>query len=312
MFQILLLVVALFWTLFLVVKSADLAIKYATRLAESFRLPRYLIGFLVVAVIAILPETFIFINSAVEGIPSFGLGTIFGSNTADLSLIFALVILISGKNLKVESKIIKNRFVYIAVMSLPILLGLDGMYSQADGLGLIIVGLLFYIYLLRDSRIDVSVDKREFQPLYFVFLVLSMAGLLVGTNLTVKFGVNLANLLGISPILVGLFVVGLGTTLPELFFSIRAAKNNHDSLALGDILGTVVADATVVIGIVALLHPFTFNPRLIFVTGLFMLTAIIFLMYYMRTGRVLTKKEAYLLLIFYAIFVISELLTANL
>lgn len=312
MFQILLLVVALFWTLFLVVKSADLAIKYATRLAESFRLPRYLIGFLVVAVIAILPETFIFINSAVEGIPSFGLGTIFGSNTADLSLIFALVILISGKNLKVESKIIKNRFVYIAVMSLPILLGLDGMYSQADGLGLVIVGLLFYIYLLRDSRIDVSVDKREFQPLYFVFLVLSMAGLLVGTNLTVKFGVNLANLLGISPILVGLFVVGLGTTLPELFFSIRAAKNNHDSLALGDILGTVVADATVVIGIVALLHPFTFNPRLIFVTGLFMLTAIIFLMYYMRTGRVLTKKEAYLLLIFYAIFVISELLTANL
>ncbi len=312
MLQIFLLFFGLIWTLLLVVKSADLAIKYSTRLAESFRLPRYLIGFLVVAVISILPETFIFINSAIEGVPAFGLGTILGSNTADLSLIFALVILISGKNLKVESKIIKNRFLYIAVMALPILLGLNGSYSQADGLGLLIVGLLFYLYILRDSRIDISVEKKKFHPLYFIFLILSMAGLLIGANLTVKFGVSLASLLGIKPVFIGLFVVGLGTTLPELLFSIRATRKHNDSLALGDILGTVVADATMVIGVVALIQPFSFNPRLIFVTGLFMLLAITLLMYYMRSGRVLTKKEAYLLLIFYAIFVISELLTANL
>lgn len=310
--HIFLLVVALFWSLFLVIKSADLAIKYSTRLAESFRLPRYLIGFLVVAVISILPETFIFINSAVEGVPSFGLGTILGSNTADLSLIFALVILLSGKNLRVESKIIKNRFLYIAVMALPILLGLNGSYSQADGLGLLIVGLLFYLYILRDSHIDAGVEKRKFHPLYFIFLILSMAGLLIGANLTVKFGVSLAGLLGIRPVFIGLFVVGLGTTLPELLFSLRAARKHNDSLALGDILGTVVADATMVIGLVALIQPFSFNPRLIFVTGLFMLLAIVLLMHYMRTDRVLTKKEAYLLLVFYFVFVASELITANL
>lgn len=312
MLQIFLLFFGLIWTLLLVVKSADLAIKYSTRLAESFRLPRYLIGFLVVAVISILPETFIFINSAIEGVPAFGLGTILGSNTADLSLIFALVILISGKNLKVESKIIKNRFLYIAVMALPILLGLNGSYSQADGLGLLIVGLLFYIYLLRDSHVEVDGEKRKFHPLYFILLIMSMAGLLIGANLTVKFGVMLSNLLHINPVLIGLFVVGLGTTLPELLFSIRATRKHNDSLALGDILGTVVADATMVIGVVALINPFSFNPRLIFVTGIFMLLAVFLLMYYMRSGRVLTKKEAYLLLIFYAIFVISELLTANL
>ncbi len=312
MLQIFLLFFGLIWTLLLVVKSADLAIKYSTRLAESFRLPRYLIGFLVVAVISILPETFIFINSAIEGVPAFGLGTILGSNTADLSLIFALVILISGKNLKVESKIIKNRFLYIAVLALPIILGLNGYYSQADGLGLLIVGLLFYIYLLRDSHVEVDGEKRKFHPLYFILLIMSMAGLLIGANLTVKFGVMLSNLLHINPVLIGLFVVGLGTTLPELLFSIRATRKHNDSLALGDILGTVVADATMVIGVVALINPFSFNPRLIFVTGIFMLLAVFLLMYYMRSGRVLTKKEAYLLLIFYAIFVISELLTANL
>ena len=229
-----------------------------------------------------------------------------------LSLIFALVILISGKNLKVESKIIKNRFLYIAVLALPIILGLNGYYSQADGLGLLIVGLLFYIYLLRDSHVEVDGEKRKFHPLYFILLIMSMAGLLIGANLTVKFGVMLSNLLHINPVLIGLFVVGLGTTLPELLFSIRATRKHNDSLALGGILGTVVADATMVIGVVALIKPFSFNPRLIFVTGIFMLLAVFLLMYYMRSGRVLTKKEAYLLLIFYAIFVISELLTANL
>lgn len=312
MWQIFFLLLGLFWSLFLVIKSADLAIRYSTRLAESFRLPRYLIGFLVVAIISILPETFIFINSAIEGVPALGLGTIFGSNVADLSLIFALVIFVSGRNIKIESKIIKNRFLYLVVIALPLIFGLNGYYSQAEGLGILTAGLLFYIYLLRDSRIQTASEKGEFKPLYLIFLLFSMAGLLVGANLTVKLGVQLADILSVSPVIVGLFLVGLGTTLPELFFSIKAAKENNDSLALGDILGTVVADATIVIGLVALIKPFSFDPRLVFVTGSFMLLSIILLMHYMRTGRVLTRRESYLLFGFYLVFVICEVLTSSL
>lgn len=312
MWQIFFLLLGLFWSLFLVIKSADLAIRYSTRLAEGFRLPRYLIGFLVVAIISILPETFIFINSAIEGVPALGLGTIFGSNVADLSLIFALVIFVSGRNIKIESKIIKNRFLYLVVIALPLIFGLNGYYSQAEGLGILTAGLLFYIYLLRDSRIQTASEKGEFKPLHLIFLLFSMAGLLVGANLTVKLGVQLADILSVSPVIVGLFLVGLGTTLPELFFSIKAAKENNDSLALGDILGTVVADATIVIGLVALIKPFSFDPRLVFVTGSFMLLSIILLMHYMRTGRVLTRRESYLLFGFYLVFVICEVLTSSL
>jgi len=87
--------VLLIISLAVVIKSADLAIKYSTKLAESFHLSKYVVGFLIVSVISILPETFISITSAFEGIPAFGLGTLFGSNVADLTLVFVLVIFLS-------------------------------------------------------------------------------------------------------------------------------------------------------------------------------------------------------------------------
>src|SRR3989338_4021406 len=91
-------------SLVVVIKGATLATKYAARLAESFRLSRYTVGFIVVAIISILPETFIAIDSALAGTPSFGLGVLFGSNIADLTLVFTVIIFFAGRGVKVESK----------------------------------------------------------------------------------------------------------------------------------------------------------------------------------------------------------------
>jgi len=103
-----------------------------------------------------------------------------------------------------------------------------------------------------------------------------------------------------------MLIVGLGTTIPEFFFSLKSARRQDDSLAIGDILGTVLADATVVVGILALLNPFFFPPRIIYVTGVFMLIASLVLFHFMRSGRTLSKKESYWLIIFWLIFVIVE------
>jgi len=305
------LLVYLVLALFLVLKSSDWAIYRSTRLAEFFGLPKYIIGFLVVAVISILPETFIAITSALEGVPAFGLGTLFGSNVADLSLVFALVVLASGRNLKVESKVIKNRFLYTGMIALPLFFGLNGYYTRIEGLLLVGLGILFYLYIFKSTRSEKRIDRGPFSFWDAFFLLLSMAGLLLGAYLTVKFGVALATRLQINPILVGMFVVGLGTTLPELFFSIKAARHNHDGLALGDILGTVIADATIVVGLVASISPFAFNPRIVYVSGIFMFAAIALLLHFMKTGKKLTSKEAILLVLFYLIFAVTEFITGN-
>jgi len=294
--------------LFLVIKSADFAIVYSTRLAKGFHLPTYVIGFIIVAIISILPETFIATSSALDGIPAFGLGTLFGSNVADLTLVFALVILISGRNLKVESKFIKQSIFYILIILIPLIFGLNGYYSRVEGAALIMVGLLFYLFVFKNNRLKGVEIKKE--PLSFrnlPLLLISMAVLLFGAQWTVYFGVSLSELLQINPALVGMLIVGLGTTIPELLFSVRAAKSKYDSLALGDILGTVIADATIVVGVVAMISPFQFDQRIVFLTGSFMLMAIIILIYLLKTGKVLTKREALALIIFYLLFVLTEL-----
>ncbi len=293
--------------LLVVIKSAEFATRYASKLAESFHLPKYVIGFLVVAVISILPETFISVTSALQGVPSLGLGTLFGSNVADLTIVFALVVFLSGRKLKVESKVIKNQYLYIVMLALPLIFGMNGYYSKIEGLTLVISGILFYLYILRHSRVEVGRQKERFSPTDMICLLGSMALLLFGSQFTVEYALVLSNSLALDPLIIGVFIIGLGTVLPELSFSVRAAKEHSDGLALGDILGTVIADATVVVGMMALISPFAFDPRIVYITGGFMIVALLFLLMFLRSGRVLTKKEALLLCVFYAVFLVTEL-----
>src|SRR5574344_169639 len=110
--------------LLMVIKGATMATKYSAKLAERFNISKYIVGFIIVAFISILPETLISVNSAISGIPEFGLGTLFGSNIADLSLIFAILIIYAGRGMKIESKVLKNVRLYPFFLLLPLLFGL--------------------------------------------------------------------------------------------------------------------------------------------------------------------------------------------
>lgn len=294
-------------SLYMVIKGSTLATTYAGRLAESFNLSKYTVGFIIVAVISILPETFIAINAALNGVPSFGLGMLFGSNIADLTLIFAILVLYAGRSLKVESKILKNRTVYPFVLLLPLVLGLDGYFSRLEGVALIIAGGIFYYVALRsgaDGSVSLVRGEKRFKTT--ICLVFSMLLLLVGAYFTVESATELANAVDMSPILIGMLIVGLGTTMPELFFSLRSVKRHDDSLAIGDILGTVLADATIVVGILALVSPFHFPQKIIYITGSFMIFAAFLLFHFMRSGKTLTKREATILFVVWLIFVLTE------
>lgn len=284
-----------------------MATKYAARLAESFNLSKYVVGFIIISIISILPEGFISINAALEGIPAFGLGTLFGSNVADLTFVFAVIIALAGRGVKIESKILKNNSVYPILLLLPLILGFDGFYSRAEGLTLIIIGLIFYYLAFRNSvrKVAPEIENKDGWK-NFGLLFLSMVILLAGSHYTVTSAAGLAHNLGISPILIGMLIVGLGTTMPELFFSLKAIKKRDDSLAVGDILGTVLADATILVGLIALINPFTFPIKIIYVTGAFMVVAASLLLYFMHTGRFLSKKESRYLFAFWLIFVLVE------
>lgn len=306
-----------FVSLFLIIKGSTLAIKYSSKIATSFNLSKYIVGFFIVAVIGIIPETLVVINSAIQNVPSMGLGTIFGSNFADLTLIFAITVLYARRSLKIESHILKDTVVYPFILLIPIALGVDGFYSRIEGLVLILSGVVFYILSFKNDQKNqrLSVDNSNPEPkknntkkLDFLFLILSLILLLLGSHFVVSSGVEIATMLNINKVIIGLFFIGLGTTMPELFFCLSAVKNNQDSLAIGDVLGTVLADATIVIGLLALINPFAFPQKIVYVAGLFMVAAAFLLFYLMRTGKSLTRSEAVLLVFFWGLFVCTELI----
>jgi len=295
------------FSLFIVIKGATLAIKYSSKIAESFNLSKYIIGFIVIALISILPETLISINSALSGMPEFGLGTLFGSNIADLTLIFAILIIYAGRGMKIESKVLQNIRLYPLFLLLPIVFGLNSHYSRVEGVVLLLAGSFFYYLAFKNNIKDSAVFKKtDGQYKNFLLLLWAMTLLLIGSHFTVTSATGLAQAFKINPILIAMIVVSLGTTMPELFYSLKALKRKEDGLAVGDILGSVLADATIVIGILALISPFYFPAKIVYVTGIFMVMASLVLIKFMRSGRTITKKEGYMLLIFWLAYVIIE------
>ena len=294
--------------LLVVGKSAAWAMRSAASLSRILGWSEFAVSAVIVTAISILPELMVVVFSALGGTPSLALGTLLGSNVADLTLIFGIVALLAPRPIKVESNFIKRDHLFLAFILLPLVLGFTGHYSRLDGV-LLVSGSLIFLYLILKERRSAGHRPNHFSRSAAVnglTFAISLFILAAAAYYTVVYAGTIAAGLGVAPALIGLLVVALGTTLPELLFSVRAAENSHSALALGDIWGTVVVDATLVLGIAALIHPFAFNPRLVILTGFFMLLAGIFSLSLLRSGRILTKSEGGLLLAFYAAFVIVE------
>jgi cation:H+ antiporter len=303
------------FSLFILIKFAGYAIKYSSRLAKSLHLPEFLVSFFIIAIISVLPEATISIISAFKGEAELGLGTLLGSNVVDLTLVFGIVALFSSGGIKVKSKILNDKFFYLILLLFPLLLGFDGRFSRVDGIILVTIGVLFFIRTYKESKKFKkkfnNPKKEPFKKSLFL-LILSFIIILASAYFTVKFAINFSTDAKIPGILIGLAIVALGTCLPELIFSIKAVRNNHDELALGDLLGTVVADATIILGIVTLISPFSYNPSSIYVTGGAMFLAGIFVITFMKTDKSINKTEGLLLIFFYILFLILEFIVNHL
>ncbi len=289
-------------------KSASWALRSAVGLSRMLEIPEVVISLVIVTLISILPETTIAIISAFQGAPSLGLGTLLGSNVADLTFVFGVAALVSAHQPHAQKIFLQKDYQFLGLLLLPLILGFGGSYSRLDGMLLIAGGVGFFLSLARANidhrRINHAPGRSALHNagiLFFGLLVMSASA--YGAVVSAQ---SFAERIGFNPALVGLLVVALGTTLPELMFSLRALKKGHSALAVGDVMGTVIADATIVIGITALIHPFSFNPRLVILTGSFMLLAGLFVLSLFRSGKEITRIEGGALLAFYAAFVIVE------
>lgn len=295
----------------ILIRCAGYAIKYSSRLSRALHLPEFIVSFFIVALISVLPEATVSIISAFKGEPELGLGTLLGSNVADLGLVFGVVSLFSSHGIKVKSKILSNNFYFLILLLLPVLLGLDGKFSRTDGLILILLGALFFVKVYLDShRFHKKFNHTKREPFLksLIFLIISLVLVFLSAFFTVKFAVSFANYAGLPPLLIGVTILAMGSCLPELIFSIKAVRINRDGLALGDVLGTVIADATIILGLVALISPFNYNVYNLYVTGLAMFLAGLFAIIFMKSDRTITKREGVILISFYVVYILIEII----
>ncbi|VVB80851.1 Sodium/calcium exchanger MaX1 [uncultured archaeon] len=290
------------------VKSAEYAVKSVEHIARFFRLTEFVTSFLLVAFVSAMPEGFISVISALKGDPSIGVGTLLGGNIADLTLILGLVTL-AGHPVKIHSSIIKKDLYFAILMLLPILLGLNGVISRLDGLILLTAGTSFLIVLLKEKQyFHKPFQMKDHWIKHFIIFSVCIALMLLSAHFIVQSSHSLAISIGIPSILIGLVLVALGTTLPEFIFSLQSVRAGHGDMAVGDLLGVVVVDACIMMGIISLISPITVNLLTLSIVGIFTFFAVLFALLFMRTDGMLTKNEAMAMVFFYIAFVVVQIL----
>ncbi|MDZ4232026.1 MAG: hypothetical protein U1C72_02110, partial [Candidatus Pacearchaeota archaeon] len=279
----------------------------------------FVIAFFFMAIASSIPNLFVGISSVLHGIPELSFGDVVGNSVVDLTLVAALAGLIGGQ-ISSGGRLIQTSVLFaIGVAFLPLLLILDGTLERGDGVVLILVFLLYSAWLLARRKEFTQVYNhggqvpepvRHFRT-FFVSLgaiALSAAMLLLSAEGIVRSATFFAGALGIPISMIGILGVGLGSALPELYFAVAAARRGNSKIILGQLLGSVIVLATLVIGIVALLHPIEIQDFSPFSIGRFFLViSAFFFLLFTRTDRKITRKEAGFLLFLYLAFVVTEI-----
>ena len=252
--------------LLLLIWSADRFVDGAAATARHFGMPQLLIGIVIIGFGTSAPEMIVSALSAVNGNPGIALGNAYGSNITNIGLILGLTALVLP--LAVNSQVLKQELpILIFVTALSAFLIMDGDVLRLDAW--ILLG-IFFIYMgwtiwtglsNRDDSLvhDVKeeLQKQEYMSLAkaLMWVVIGLALLMGSSQLLVWGAVKIAHYFGVSDLVVGLTIVAVGTSLPELASSIAAARKNEVDLAVGNIIGSNLFNTLAVVGLVGAISP---------------------------------------------------------
>lgn len=301
--QVLLLIVGFV----MLVKGADWFVDGAAGLADRFGIPQLVIGLTIVAMGTSAPEAAVSITAALKGSAGIAVGNIVGSNILNVLIILGLTACVA--TLSVAKSTIRIELPYMIAISLLLLLfGWTGNeITFWEGVGLWVAFLLYLGYLFRMAKKNKETPPEEAssRPLWML-LVLSIIGLVLivwGSDVTVDAATALARYFGMSERFIGLTIVALGTSLPELFSSLTAARKGNADIAIGNIVGSNIFNILFVLGTTALITPVPFAARFTVDTIVAVLVGVLLLVCVARIKK-LTKPTGILMLAAYAAYFI--------
>ncbi|PWB49396.1 MAG: hypothetical protein C3F06_14710 [Candidatus Methanoperedenaceae archaeon] len=295
----------------IVIKSSDIFTEGASKLAKMLRVSDFVIGITVVALGTSLPELASDVYASYIDHGQIAVGDIIGSNITNIALILGVTCII-------KPLAIKHTEIYSGSIHLIILTLASAFILFAGGIGRIggAIFIILYIFYLRHSIIT----YRELGVEYIgkngiiknIFeVIIGLTGILIGARILVNSMIGLSMAYEVSEYLIALLLMSIGTSLPELFVSVSSARKGYMTMALGNIIGSNVANILWVLGVAAVVRPIIITPELILTQVLIMLLLSILLIIFKRSGYMIDRREGAIFLGIYVLFVIVSIAFGN-
>jgi len=241
--------------------GADLIISQSERIALKFKIPEFIIGATLIALGTSLPEMAASIAASYNGKPDIAIANVIGSNILNITLVLATVFLIATKINPNRDFFAKDSTWALVPVLVFILMILDGVISRFDATLLLLLMGAYLLFLLQDAKNMPEDDLEDLDEGSFSWattipvLIGAFILVVIGAHFTVESASEIAKSFGISEWIIGIIMISLGTSLPELVVSVSAALKGKVDMAIGNIIGSNMANTTVVIGAAALTNP---------------------------------------------------------
>lgn len=310
--------------LIILIKGANWLVDGASSLALRFNINPMIIGLTVVAFGTSSPELVVSVGSALTGNTEIALGNIIGSNIANILLILgtsAMVYPLSVHKNTVWKEIPMSFLgaIVMTILGLQVLIDeptlthfafdqtVIGSLTFSNGLILLSFFIIFLYYTFGAAKVKAETPPMQQSPLSktIIFITVGLGGLLLGSKLLVDNAVFIATSLGISQTIIGLTMVAIGTSLPELVTSIIAATKKQVELAVGNVVGSNIFNIFLILGVTSLIKPIPLSTStLIDIFVLFLATFLLFITLFVNKKRLITRKEGAVMLGIYLLYIL--------
>jgi cation:H+ antiporter len=292
--------------------GADFIIKESERIALHFNISHFVIGATLVAFGTSLPEMAASMMASANGKSDMAIANVIGSVTFNITLVLGLVFFIAKKMMPERDLFALDSAWIIMPPMIFLLMAYDGVISRVDGALFVLMMAAYLAFLFTSSKedlvaeIDEELEREKFNwPKSVVLLVIGFVLTIGGANFVVESGSNIARMFDVSEWIIGLMLIALGTSLPELVVSLVAVKKGHADMSIGNIIGSNVANFSMVLGGASLLNPLSVNTSASFDVAIMVAASVA--LFLLLANKLYNKAGAIFLLTILALFIQNAL-----
>ena len=293
------------------IKGSDFFVDGASSIASILKIPTIIVGLTIVAFGTSAPEAAVSITSSLTGSNAMAVSNVIGSNLFNMLMVIGIAALLG--DLLMEKSVLNKDLPFLVVITalFAVFIFIGGDISSIEGIILLIILIAYVLYLIRSAKksegSDVVEKPKLTLPKSIIFIVVGLAGIIIGGDLVVNSASDIAIALGMSETLVGLTIVAIGTSLPELVTSITALKKGENQIVIGNVIGSNIFNILFVLGASSAISAIPLDSSMI-IDVIFMIAVTILCFIFGKTQEKYDKKEGIILVALFIVYMAFAIL----